>query len=177
MKALILLAVVVAAGSANAEVPTGIAEKLVRFGRSGCRYLSSTIDASSRKRDDQGKYASHFGKITKRGRDGRDVVFRVEVPELPGWLVEYSRRSIKVQVPATVALELGDLERLLGKAQAPDVDNAVRASERGSKSARTALDFEIYHPEAQELCRIEVEAEADEREGPQRRVFSFMFWN
>ena len=177
MRPIIVLAVIAWAGVANAEVPTGISEKLVRFGRTGCRYLSSTVDVSSHARDDHQRYASHFGKIIKRTGDGHDAVYRLQVTELPGWQVDYRQRSIKMQIPPTVAIALGDLERLLGAAQTPDVDNAVSATTHDARALRSTLQWEIYHPETQELCRFEVETEADERKGPQRRIFSLMFWN
>ncbi len=174
MRLLLVAAVVAWSCGAHADVPNGIAQRLVRFMFEGCDYLSANSPEPHQPEPPDKKLAAHFGRIVKTQKRGIGLEYVLKTSTFAGWDVTYWFRGIDLKPPPTVAITMGDLQKLLGADDSPDVDYAVSATASGTKIAVEDRVFDLHREDA---CRVEVRAEADEKKGPERRVFSLRFWN
>ena len=159
---------------ANAEVPVGITNRVVRFLFAGCDYLATKPPQPDNPGPLDKKLAAHFGHITKSEADGIRTRYHLKTAAFEGWDVSYWSRGLDIGFPATVAITIGDLQRLLGPDDAVDGDYALSTTSAGTKAE---LEDREFNPKREDNCYVTVRAEKDKRKGAERRVFSLRFSN
>jgi hypothetical protein len=156
------------------DVPRGSVRRLVRFVVEGCDYFSANPPDRKPEPSDR-KLAAHFGRVSNPRRDGNATRYDVKVRALDGWDVSYWWRGIDIKIPETVAITVGDLQKSLGPDTSPDVDYAM--SNTSTQSARVEVEEREFNGAREDGCHVTVTAEADKRNGTERRVFSLRFAN
>lgn len=158
--------------AANADTPTGVAQQLARFIFDGCDYFEAHSLQPHRPDPPHRMLAAHFGHVVKTQERGIALEYVLKVQKFAGWDISYWERGVDMKLPPTVAITMGDLQRLLGPEQLPDVDLAVSNTAIGAK---VDLADRVFEPPGHGVCRVTVRTEADPKKGPERRVFSLRF--
>jgi hypothetical protein len=172
VKPLVVALVVAWSCGAHADVPAGVAQRLVRFVFAGCDYLTAHEPSASHPEAADKKLASHFGRILRSELDGTRMRYSLKTAAFDSWDVSYFARSIDLKFPPTVAITIGDLQRLLGPDDTPDVDYALSTTSTGPK---IKVEDRVFDTHREDYCYVTVSAEADRSKGAERRVFSLHF--
>lgn len=178
MRRFVVAALVVWSSTSAADIPAGITKQVANFIFDGCDYIHAQQARSFKQEREQKanhkKLALHFGRVVSSHRRGIDVEYVVRAPTLPQWDVSYWIYGVDIRIPATVAITMGDLQYLLGRDATPSVDYALSVTR--DNAAKIELAERDFEPPGHGGCRVAVQTEADEKKGPERRVFSLRFW-
>jgi hypothetical protein len=169
----VLLALLASSIVARADVPTGIAKRVVRFAFDGCDYLNTITPNPDNPGPLDKKLAAHFGKITKSQADGIRIRYELKTARFDGWSVSYWARGVDIEFPASVSITMSDLQQLLGPDEAQDVDYV--ASTTTTTAAKNEVETREFNPKRDGYCYVTVRAEANRKKGAERRVFSLRF--
>lgn len=172
MKPLVVTLLLAWSAAARADVPAGVAQRVVRFIFDGCDYLTAHSPEPHKPSPADKKLAAHFGRITGSHADGIRTRYELKTAAFEDWEISYWARGIDIKFPPTVAITIGDLARLLGPDDVVDVDYALSAT---SANTKVEIEDREFNPQRDDYCHITVRAEADKRKGTERRVFSLRF--